>query len=127
MRTPIRTFASRFRTILSSLRTTVIGLVVCFLIFLSGFLDEVRYPRPRIYTQVDRLVGREEYAEPAKLLEEYLKDHPSDDYAVRLYGMTLLNLGRKEEGHQAYRRSLAMNPHQPDLREYLEKVGETNK
>ena len=96
---------------------------MCLIIFLSGFLDQARYRRPAIYNQVDRLVGREEYAEPSKLLEAYLKDHPSDDYALRLYGMTLLNLGRKEEGHSAYRRSLELNPHQPDLRDYMEKFG----
>jgi cytochrome c-type biogenesis protein CcmH/NrfG len=122
----MRTLLPRLRGILHSSRTTAIGVVLCLFIFLSGFLDRVRYPRPGIYTQVDRLVALEEYAEPSKLLEEYLKSHPSDDYALRLYGMTLLNLGRKEEGHQAYRRSLAMNPHQPDLREYMEKFGGTN-
>jgi len=53
----------------------------------------------------------------------WLENHPDDFYALRLLGVTLLNLGEDEEGVQYLERSIAVNPHQPGVVRYLRSIG----
>jgi hypothetical protein len=112
------------RSLLHSRWTTITGLVVCALILTPSITRRwSRYRLPRAYRMGEEGIAGGSLEKGKAELETYLADHPKDHYALRLYGVTLINLGEKELGISFLEKSLKMNPHQPSLVRYLESVG----
>ena len=103
---------------------TLAGFSVCLIIVFSGIVNRWEERPPAYQRAAEHAINREDYTEARAILEPRIAEDPENDYLLRLYGMVLLNLGDRDEGHEYYRRSLVLNPHQPGLFRYLKRVGE---
>lgn len=100
------------------------GLLICFLILVLSLVSRLsRLALPRAYRLGEQGIAGGSLEQGKTELESYLADHPDDDYALRLYAVTLLNLGETETGISFLQESLRRNPHQPGVARYLEKIG----
>jgi tetratricopeptide (TPR) repeat protein len=112
------------RAFLFSRWSTAAGLAaLAFILVFSLSQRWSRHRLPRAYRVGEKAIAGQSPERARAELEAYLTEHPDDWYALRLYGVILVNLGEKEEGIEFLVKSLRLNPHQPSVADYLRTVG----
>lgn len=99
------------------------GLLCALIIVLSAVDRLPGLSVPAAIRHAEEGIAGGSLARGKRELEAYMAEHPENDYALRLYGVTLLNLGEEEAGVEYLEKSIVLNPHQPGVVRYLESIG----
>jgi tetratricopeptide (TPR) repeat protein len=76
----------------------------------SDSLDLKKNLHAALRAEADRLALEKSFAKSEIIYRELLKSAPDDVQLINNHGVTLFELGRREESVQAFRRALAINP-----------------
>jgi Tfp pilus assembly protein PilF len=69
------------------------------------------------------LLSRDDFAAAARACRDGLRYHPTDANLLKGLGLSLMGSGETEKATEILRRSLALNPHDDELRSYLASLG----